>query len=122
VHLELFANGRVVIVPAAVGVGGAHMLGGNVQSAHCRAHAWTLDPTGTVRFDRATTLGQFFTVWGRQLAPSRLLSFGGAVRVYVNGRRHHVDARTLGLRDGDEIVLEVGRYVRPHASYLFPPH
>jgi hypothetical protein len=26
------------------------------------------------------------------------------------------------LRDGDELVLEVGGYVPPHRSYRFPRH
>ena len=61
-------------------------------------------------------------MWGTRLAPSRLLSFAGAVRVYVNGVRSRGDPRTLVLRDRDEIVLEVGPYIPPHRAYRFPPH
>jgi hypothetical protein len=38
----------------------------------------------------------------------------------VNGLRRTVDPRQLRLRDGDEIVLEVGPMVPPHRSYRFP--
>jgi hypothetical protein len=108
-HLELFANRRVAIVPARVGVG-----------SHCRAHLWTLDPTGVVHFERRATLGDFFAVWGQAFSRSRLLGFRGAVRVYVNGMGRRGDPRRLPLRDGDEVVLEVCGLVPPHRSYRFP--
>ena len=122
VHLELFAHRRVVIVPAGVGVRGASLRLGNVVGARCRAQTWTVDPTGVIRFGRAgVRLGTFFAVWGEPLSRVRLAGFRGAVSVYVNGARQAVDPRRLVLRDGDEIVLEVGGYVPPHTSFRFPP-
>src|SRR5262249_13998342 len=109
-HLELFANKRVIIVPPRVGV----------RSARCRARLWTVAQTGVVGFERPVRLGALFGVWGRELGTHRLLSFGGAVRLYVNGVRRRIDPGTLPLRDRDEIVLEVGPFVPPHRSYLFP--
>jgi hypothetical protein len=103
VHLELFANGRVVLIPAPIG-------------------CWTRDPTGTLHYRGAPTLGDFFREWRQRLTPTRLLSFTGRVRLYRNGVRLGGDPRRLPLRDGDELVLEVGPYVPPHSSYLFPPH
>jgi hypothetical protein len=122
VHLELFANGRVVIVPAAVGVRRARVTLGRVRAARCRARVWTLDPTGVVQFEGSTRLGAFFGVWGTRLAPDSLLSFAGTVRVYVNGVRRRGDPSTLVLHDRDEIVLEVGPYIPPHRAYRFPRH
>jgi hypothetical protein len=81
---------------------------------------WTLDPTGVVRFERRATLGDFFAVWGQALSRTRLLSFRGPVRVYLNGVGRRGDPRRLPLRDGDEVVLEVGGFVPPHRSYRFP--
>lgn len=122
VHLEVFAHGHVVIVPAGVGVHGASLRLGNVVGAHCRAQTWTVDPTGVVRFGRAgERLGTFFAVWGEPLSRVRLAGFRGAVAVYVNGVRNAVDPRRIVLHDRDEIVLEVGGYVPPHASFVFPP-
>ena len=122
VHLELFAHKRVVIVPAGVGVRGATFRLGNIVGARCRAAAWTVDPTGVVRFDRpGTSLGTVFAVWGAPLSPARLAGFRGDVSVFVNGVRRDVDPRRLVLHDGDEIVLEVGGYIPPHESFRFPP-
>jgi hypothetical protein len=112
IHLELFANNRVIIVPSRVGV----------RSARCRARLWTVDPTGVVHVERPARLGDLFGVWGRELTTRRLLSFRGAVRLYVNGVRRLGDPRTLVLRDRDEVVLEVGPFIPPHRSYLFPSH
>jgi hypothetical protein len=122
VHVELFAHGRVVIVPAAVGLRRPRLVLGRVVAARCRMRVWTLDPSGVVFFDRAGTLGGLFAVWGRALAPTRLAVFRGTVRLYRNGVRVRADPRPVVLRDGDELVLEVGGYVPPHRSYRFPRH
>jgi hypothetical protein len=122
VHVELFAQGRVIIVPAAIGLRDARLTLASVRSARCRARIWTLDPTGVVHFTGSATLDDLFRVWGARLGSARLLSFRGAVRVYRNGIRRRGDPRTVALRDGDELVLEVGPVIPPHRSYRFPPH
>jgi hypothetical protein len=122
IHLELFANKRVVVIPAAIGVRGARLQLGNVVAADCRARIRTLDPTGVVWLNHAgETLASVFAVWGQPLGPARLAGFRGPVSVFVNGTRRAGDPRLLVLRDRDEIVLEVGGYVAPHASFTFPP-
>jgi len=111
VHLELFAERRVIVVPAGIGLA----RGG------CRYPVRTRTPTGVVEAARpGVTLGDLFAVWGRRLGPRRLLSFAGRVRVYVGGRRRPGDPRTLVLAPRAEIVVEVGAYVAPHRSYVFP--
>jgi hypothetical protein len=112
VHVELFARRRVVIVPPRIGV--AH--------AGCSYATRTLLPTGVVEVQaRGTwTLGDFFRVWGRRFGRSRMLSFKGPVTVFAHGRRVSGDARSLVLTPHAQIVIEVGGYVTPHASYLFP--
>jgi hypothetical protein len=110
-HLELFANGRAIIIPARVGV----------RSPSCRAHVWTSDPTGVVHFDRAATIGDLFAVWGEPLGRRRLLSFHGVVSLFRNGVRVRGDPAAVRLRTGDEIVVETGPFIPPHRSYLFPP-
>jgi hypothetical protein len=121
VHLELFAARRVVIVPAGIGLRGRKVRFGRVVAARCRARVWTTDPTGVVRFTGSATLGDVFDVWGRTLQSEQLLSFHGRVRLYRNGARALRDVRGERLRDGDELVLEVGPYVPPHRSFRFPP-
>jgi hypothetical protein len=114
VHVELFAERRVVIVPAGIGVSRARA---------CTYPVRTLDPTGVVEFDAAKrlTVGTLFRIWGRRLAPDRLLSFAGRVRAYVGGTRWREPVRTIPLRRHAEIVLEVGPHVAPHTKFLFGP-
>jgi len=120
VHLELFAQRRVVIVPTGIGVGGPQLRYGRVVGARCRAAIWTTDPSGVVRFTGTARLRDVFLVWGQPFDGRRLLSFHGRVRLYRNGSRLGGDARRLRLRDGDQLVLEVGGYVPPHPSFRFP--
>jgi hypothetical protein len=67
-------------------------------------------------------LGDVFRVWGQPLSPRRLAGFRSAQRLlaFVNGKRYFGDPRTIPLGRHDEIVLEIGGYVPPHTSYLFP--
>jgi len=120
-HVELFANRRIVIVPAATGLRGARFSFGRVTSARCRAALWTTDPSGVVSFSGRALLGDLFTVWGEPLSRTRLASFHGAVSLFRNGLPVRGDPRRLALRDGDELVLEIGGFVPPHRSYRFPP-
>ena len=112
VHLELFANRQVIIVPPRIGI----------ARSGCRYPLSTDTPTGVVDVlaARRFTLGDLFRIWGRRLSAKHLLSFRGRVSVYVNGRKRTGDPGTLPLHRHDEIVVEVGRYVAPHTSYLFP--
>ncbi|HVP75436.1 MAG TPA: hypothetical protein VMS63_05385 [Gaiellaceae bacterium] len=121
VHVELFANRRVVIVPAAIGLRDARFDLGRVAGAHCRARLWTTDPSGVVSFTGRQRLGDLFEVWGLPIGRMRLASFHGAVSLFRNGLPVRGDPRGLALRDGDEVVLEIGGFVPPHRSYRFPP-
>jgi hypothetical protein len=112
VHVELFAMRRVVIVPPRIGM----------ARSGCSYPLRTTTPTGVVDVARTGrwTLGDLFAVWGRRLSRSRLLSFPGRVSVFVGGKRRTGDPRRVLLTPHAEVVLEVGGYVAPHASYLFP--
>jgi hypothetical protein len=123
VHLELFANRRAIVIPAAVGVRRPRLRLGTVVSAHCHARLRTLDPTGVIWFEGAANLGDFFAAWGHPLSSDRLLSFHtrSPLLLFRNGGRWRGNPRQLPLRDGDQVVVEIGGYVRPHRSFLFPP-
>jgi hypothetical protein len=112
VHLELFANRRVVVVPRGIGI----------ARSGCRYPLSTSVPTGVldVARDRRYTLGDLFRVWGRRLTRSRLLSFRGPVAVFVGGRRFRGDPNAVQLAKHAEIVVELGRYLPPHITYVFP--
>jgi hypothetical protein len=127
-HLELFANGRVVIVPA--GIGFARPLkrsGAYVRGGRCAFPVRTVEPTGVLRVRKGVrvTLGQFFRVWGQPLAPGRLAGFrarpGERVRAWVAGRPWRGPLGAIPLRRHAQVVLELNGFVPPHASYLFPP-
>jgi hypothetical protein len=112
IHLELFANRRVVIVPKGIGV----------ARTGCRYPLHTSEPTGVVHVEagRPHRLRDLFAVWGRRLGRTRLLSFRGRVLVFVDGRRFRGDPGAVLLAKHRQIVVEVGGYLAPHASYLFP--
>jgi hypothetical protein len=71
------------------------------------------------------TLGQFFDLWGQEVAKRRLLSFrarkGQAVSAFVNGRRWPGDPRDVPLSRHSAIVLEIGGFFPPTRRYAFPP-
>lgn len=123
-HVELFAAGHVVQVPAGIGVGPpVTRRGAYVTRGRCWHPLYTTEPTGLIEIAAATTptLGTLFDVWRQPLSPTRLVGFHGGVRAYVGGARRHGDPRAIPLRRHAQIVLEVGPYVPPHPAYEFPP-
>jgi hypothetical protein len=124
VHLELFANRFVVIVPPGIGVApprirrGAYVVGGR-----CSYPARTIEPTGVIQVERSATvtLGEFFALWGRTLGRDRLLGFRGRVRVFVAGKPWRRPPADIPLTRHAEITMEVGGYVPPRVGYRFRP-
>ena len=116
-HLEIFVRGRVVLMPAGIGV----------RRGRCSYPVRTREPTGIVEVasDARATLGDLFAVWGVPLSRRRVLSFRGRVHAFVGLRRRRGDPRDIALDPHAVVTLEIGRYVRPHAEYVFPaqvPH
>jgi hypothetical protein len=122
-HVELFAHRRAIVIPTGIGVGAPDKrVNGRIVAARCRAATRTLDPSGVVDFDHdGLTLRDLFETWGEPLGAHRLLSFTGAVEVFVGGERVDTPAADVALSDGAQIVVELGGYVPPHRSFLFPP-
>lgn len=115
VHLELFSAGRVVIVPAGIGIARPlRRQGAYVRGGRCSYPVRTRAPTGVIEVERGrnVTLGQFYAVWGRP--------FPRYARVYVNGARSRMPPGSIVLRRHAEIVLETGPFVQPHPLYRFP--
>lgn len=124
VHLELFARGRVVIVPAGIGVASPRTTDGAfVTGGACTTTIRTSEPTGVIELTPGTraTLGGLFAIWGRALAPTRLLSFDGRVRAWVDGRRQTGPPQDIPLTHHAQIVVVIGPSVPVHATYGFPP-
>ena len=125
VHLELFARRLVLIVPAGIGIAPPlRREQARVLAGRCLYPLRTREPTGVVEVASRTplTLGDLFRVWGQPLAGNRLAGFRStsSLLAFVDGKRYAADPRTIPLRRHDEIVLEIGGYVPPHTSYLFP--
>jgi hypothetical protein len=108
-HLDVFADGARVTVPAGIGV-----LPGCTYWLHTGA------PDGLVAISspqrRAFTLGDLFDIWGAPLTATRLLSFrlgpGRPLRTFVDGRAVSGDPRAISLADRREIALVAGRVPR----------
>jgi hypothetical protein len=123
-HLETFVDGRVVLMPAGIGVAPRHLRdGAYVRGGRCDYPMRTREPTGLIEIEhgRRPTVGVLFDLWGKRLSSGRVLAFTGRVRAYVGSRRVDGDPRRIRLAPHAVVTLETGRYVRPHASYAFPP-
>lgn len=122
VHLELFAQRRVVLVAPGIGIAPPRTRrGAYVTRGRCSYPATTREPTGVIEVKRPLRLGDFFAIWGQPLSRQTMAGFEGRVRAYVGGRRWMRDPRAIPLTRHAQIVLEVGGYVPPHATYGFPP-
>jgi hypothetical protein len=90
-HLELFAAGRVVLIPAGIGM---------ATQQRCTQRVFTTEPTGVLVIAAAgLTLADLFRIWNQPLSSHRLLGFTGRVRTYVAGRRWTGDPRSVPLSD-----------------------
>ena len=121
-HLDLFVNGKRVVVPANVGLS---------QEAEVPIH--THDTSGVIHIESSSeslkpTLGILFDDWGVYLSPSCIGGYcaGGDKKLWVfaNGKQYSGDPRQLPLDQHEEIVVAYGtRSQLPApmtASYAFP--
>ncbi len=126
-HVELFARGRVLLLPAGIGMAPPLARdGAYVRRGRCSYSLRTTAPTGVVEVavGRPRTIGHLFRLWGQPLARARLAGFrdatGRGVRAWVAGRRWRGDVRRIPLAPHAQIVVEIGPYVPPHRSFRFP--
>ena len=115
VHIELFAERKVIVVPQGIGVARS----GCVYPARTRGRLGVVE----VAVGSRLTLGDVFRIWGRRLGERTLLSFkaGSPVRAYVAGKRFRGPVGEVPLKPGAQIVVELGPYIPPHKTFLFPP-
>jgi hypothetical protein len=117
-HLDVYVDGRRVVVPAGVGINFAEQF---ISPLH------THDTSGIVHVESPTirtfTLGEFFAVWGVRLTPSCVGGYcAKPLHVYIGGKPYTGDARLVVLQPHEEIVLAYGTPpTRIPASYAFPP-
>jgi len=126
-HLELFAAGHVVVIPA--GIGFASPLtrrGAYVSGGRCAYRVRTVEPTGLVLMEAGSPVrvGQFFDLWGQRLSGRTVAGFSGstgnAVSVFIDGSRWRGDPSSAPVAAGAQIAIEVGPHVPPHRRYTFP--
>jgi len=124
IHVELYARGLVLPIPAGIGLAPpVQRHGAYVSGGRCAYPIRTSEPTGVVLVDRGQplTIGGLFAIWGRELGLTRLAGFSGPVFAYVNGHHWIGPPERIPLQPHAEIVLEADGYVPPHTSYTFPP-
>ena len=122
-HLDLYVDGRKVLVPAGIGIDPA------VGYAPLHTH----DPSGVIHVESPTvrtyTLGEFFAVWGVRITPSCLGGYcaggGRQLRLFVDGRADRGDPTTLALAPHQELVVAFGTAAQLPSpipsTYQFPP-
>jgi hypothetical protein len=123
-HLDVFASGRRVQVPAGIGIDPQLQF---VSPLH------THDTTGVLHVESPVpttfTLGQFFEVWGVSLSEWQIgglrVGAGRVLRAWVNGRPVTGDPAAVKLAAHQQIVIAYGTPAqmpeRPRARYEFPP-
>jgi len=127
-HIEVFAAGHVVVIPAGIGFAAPlRRHGAYVNGGRCAYPVRTVEPTGLVLMEagRPVTLGQFFDLWGQRLSHRTVAGFsastGTGVSVFINGSRWRGDSSYAPIAPGAQITVEVGPLVAPHRRYTFPP-
>jgi len=129
-HLDVFVNGKRVVVPAGIGINiadpgvrkfvvdGSTGYGGiSGCDVPCISPLHTHDVTGILHTESATpvdnTLGQFFTEWDVKLTPTCVATYctpDTRLALYVNGARQpFANAADVDLSDHKEIALVIGR-------------
>ncbi len=125
VHVELFVDRRVVVLPAGIGIAAPlARSGATVTPGGCVYPLRTEAPDGVVEVASGSTLtvGELFRIWGQPLGSRRLASFRSRspLRAYLDGKRVRTAAARIVLKPHAQIVLELGAYLAPHPFFLFP--
>lgn len=124
-HLALFYRGEQIAIPYGIGIV-RPFEAENGFVGHGSAIYWlhTHDATGIIHVespdDRRYTLGNFFDIWGQPLLKDNVAGLKGRLRVYVNGRAHAGDPRTIRLGEHAQITLVVGEPAVTPPTYAFP--
>lgn len=125
-HLDVFANGAPVVVPAGIGINitdpavkkfgtGADLGYGGIDppcKQVCISPLHTHDTGGVLHTESASavpnTLGQFFGEWAVPITASCLGHVCGGVKIYIDGKQVTDDPKRIQLLDQREIAVVVG--------------
>lgn len=127
-HLDVFLDGRAVLVPAGLGINVAdpavkhgqwndEPTYGGISGCDqpCISPLHTHDASGVIHTESATStpnrLGQLFTEWGVALSDSCVAQYcepATAVAMYVNGKKLTGSFADVPLTDRKQIALVIG--------------
>ena len=129
-HLDVFVNGRPLLVPAGIGIDTANpdvqtekRLGGIVVGAGlkqecadpCISPLHTHDLSGLLHTETKTPqpnhLGQFFTEWAVRLTPNCIGGYckpAVPIKIYVDGKVDAGDPAQIELKNLREIAIVIG--------------
>ena len=127
-HLDIFVNGRRVIVPAGIGINikdpevkvfpeadGSKSYAGIERCAEpCISPLHTHTRSGVLHTESATRvpnrLGQFFTEWGVRLDRACVGGYcrPSNIELFVNGKPYGGNPRAIQLTDRKEIAIVIG--------------
>ena len=129
-HLDVFVNGRPVLVPAGIGIdldnpavradtgpNGLVIGAGLTQECDqpCISPLHTHDPSGLLHTETKTPspnqLGQFFTQWAVRLTPSCIGGYckpAVPIKLYVDGKVESGDPTQIELANLREIAIVIG--------------
>jgi hypothetical protein len=127
-HLSIYDNGRLLALPANVGVVEPTMA----AQTGCAYPLHTVDSSGKIHMDSTThtpyTLGQFFSIWGQTLDASNVAGVAGSpVTIYVNDggalTQYTGDPASLVLPVHGEVTIEIGTPLTQIPTYTWtdPP-
>jgi hypothetical protein len=126
-HLDVFVNGRTVLVPGGIGIvtsdpgvkhgviAGQPAYGGiALCDKPCISPLHTHDATGLIHTESKTPtpnrLGQFFTEWNVRLDGSCIGGYcrPDSIQVFVNGAKYTSNPADIALTDRKEIAIVIG--------------
>lgn len=124
-HLDVFVNGRKVVVPGGIGIniadpgvksGKGPSYGGiSMCDEPCISPLHTHDPSGIIHTEAKTAtpnrLGEFFVEWDVRLDRSCVGGYckpDASIQIFVDGMRFTGDPRRIQLTDKKEIAIVIG--------------
>lgn len=117
-HLAVFVDGHLRPVPAGIGIVQPQSSGGGFYSASsCYYWLHVHAQDGIIHVEspaeQTYTLGQLFDLWRQPLSRTRVGPASGVVSVFVDGKRYTGDPRRIGLKQHEDIQIDVGSIVPP---------
>lgn len=118
-HLDIFANGQPVTVPAKIGI----------PNGFCFYFLHTHNETGIIHAEspvqKEYTIGNFFHIWGKTLSRDQILDYKAdadhPLRFYVDGKEFTDDPGKIVLDAHREIVVVYGQLpANIPSKYDFP--